>query len=107
VTKEEVKAIKKKENNRITLGLLTLILGTIIVAVIIGRIVDVNSPWLLIALVPAFVGGGILISAPSIYQCERCGEYYQDKASHLEDVCLRILLSKLVQLIIVENDIKC
>jgi undecaprenyl pyrophosphate phosphatase UppP len=97
LTMDEVKVIEDKQSRMLLIGGLTIVSG-IVVSLLAGWLID-NVLVATITLVSMMiVGAVVMISAPSVYQCQRCGEYYTAWWRHPEDVCLcnlKIKLSKL------------
>jgi hypothetical protein len=92
LTADEVSKIEKNSWKWFLLGLVILVGGAIGIFTVVGT----SSPWALLVLVLMPISVYIWAEKASLYQCQRCGEYFTS-TPHPEDECLSILKEKLSQ----------
>jgi len=97
LTKKEVELIERKQGKRLLIGGLTIV-GGIGLSLLTGWLINNVIISVVILGLMMIVGSGIMLSAPSAYECGRCGEYYTAWWRHPEDYCLCNLKSKLAKL---------
>jgi hypothetical protein len=87
----QVKNIEKEQGKWFVIGDLVIVFS---VGISVFLCCYLNMPaFVILMIVGIFCGLGIMGFAPPLNKCNRCGEYYQH--SHTEEICLRILKSKL------------
>ena len=90
---EEIKKLKRKEDINLPIGLLIMVIGTSLTALILSYLLKRDDlVWLMV--VPALGGLIVILTGLGVYQCERCGEYYTS-LPHPEEECLKELKAKL------------